>query len=190
MDILKQRIASEGQILPGNIIKVDSFLNHKIDVTMLNTIGQAFYERFKDLQIDKIITIEASGIAIAVITAQYFNVPVIFAKKGEAKAMLDQVYATKIHSYTKDTTVQINIAQAYLLKDEQILILDDFLAHGEAVNGLIDLISQAKAKIAGIGIVIEKGFQDGGSSLRAQGHRLESLVIIDGFDETGFNFRE
>lgn len=120
MDILKQRIKSDGLVLPGDIIKVDRFLNHQIDVALLNAIGKAFYERFKDLQIDKIITIEASGIAIAVITAQYFNVPVIFAKKGSSKTMVDQVYSTKIHSYTKDKTVQIRIAQSVLHQDERI----------------------------------------------------------------------
>ena len=189
MKILKERILSEGIVLPGNIIKVDGFLNHQIDVELLNELGQAFYGRFKDIKIDKILTIEASGIAIAVIAAQYFKVPVLFAKKSESKLTTDQQWVTSIHSYTKDKTSRVQVSKSYLKENEVILIIDDFLANGEAAFGLIDLITQAKAKVGGIGIVIEKGFQEGGKRLRDQGYRLESLAIIESLDEKGIIFR-
>jgi len=189
MKILKERILAEGQVFSGNIIKVDSFLNHQIDVQLLNEIGKAFYDRFKDHHVDKILTIEASGIAIAVIAAQYFKVPVVFAKKSESKLTTGLHYVTSIHSYTKDKTSRVQVAQSYLKEGENVLILDDFLANGEASLGLIDLITQAKAKVAGIGIVIEKGFQEGGIRLRALGYPVESLAIIDRVDENGIHFR-
>jgi len=189
MKTLKERILSEGLVLSGNILKVDGFLNHQIDVELLNEIGKTFYERFKDLKIDKILTIEASGIAIAVIAAQYFKVPVVFAKKNESLLNSDQQWVTSIHSYTKNKTARVQVSKSYLKDNEAILILDDFLANGEAAFGLIDLITQAKAKVAGIGIVIEKGFQEGGKLLRAQGYRLESLAIIENLDEKGIKFR-
>jgi len=189
MKVLKDKILAEGRVFPGNIIKVDSFLNHQIDVGLLNEIGQAFYDRFKSKKIDKILTIEASGIAIAVIAAQYFNVPVVFAKKSESKTTQGQQYVTSIHSYTKDKTSRVQVSKDYLRAKEQVLILDDFLANGEAALGLIDLIHQAKAEVAGVGVVIEKGFQEGGVRLRALGIDLESLAIIDKMDENGLNFR-
>jgi len=188
MEILKQRIINEGMIVSRNIIKVDGFLNHQIDVDLLNEIGKIFFERFKDVKVDKILTIEASGIAIAVIAAQYFNVPVVFAKKSESKTMTGKTYSTMIHSYTKETDTKVQVAQAFLKEHEQVLILDDFLAQGEATLGLIDLIQQAHASIVGIGIVIEKGFQEGGHRLRALGYRVESLVIIESMDEKGIVF--
>jgi xanthine phosphoribosyltransferase len=189
MDKLKEKILKEGIVYPGNIIKVDGFLNHQIDVELLNEIGKAFYDRFKDTKIDKILTIEASGIAIAVISAQYFKVPVVFAKKSESKLTLDQQWTTSIHSYTKDKTSRVQVSKSYLKENESILIIDDFLANGEAAFGLMDLITQAKAHIAGIGIVIEKGFQEGGKRLRAENIHLESLAIIESMDEKGIIFR-
>jgi xanthine phosphoribosyltransferase len=189
MDKLKERILKEGIVFQGNIIKVDGFLNHQIDVELLNEIGKAFYERFKDIKIDKILTIEASGIAIAVITAQYFKVPVVFAKKSESKLTSDHQWVTSIHSYTKDKTSRVQVSQSYLKENEAVLIIDDFLANGEAAFGLMDLIKQAKAHTAGIGIVIEKGFQDGGKRLRDQKIHLESLAIIESMDEKGIIFR-
>jgi len=189
MQTLKDKILSEGKVFPGNIIKVDSFLNHQIDVELLNQIGQAFYTRFKDQNIDRILTVEASGIAIAVIAAQYFKVPVVFAKKSESKITTGEQYVTLIHSYTKDKTSRVQIAKTYLKEGENVLILDDFLANGEACFGLIDLITQANAKVAGIGIVIEKGFQEGGARLRALGVPLESLAVIESLAEDTIIFR-
>lgn len=188
MKTLIDKIKSEGQVYPGNILKVDSFLNHQIDVELLKAIGEAFFQRFKHTPIDKILTIEASGIAIAVIAAQYFKVPVVFAKKGEVKHHL--VYSTLIHSYTKNKTSIVQVNKNFLKENERILIIDDFLAKGEAVYGLIDLVNQAKAQVVGIGIVIEKGFQEGGARLRSQGYHLESLAIIDSMDQKGVQFRE
>lgn len=188
MKTLKDRIRSEGKVYPGNILKVDSFLNHQIDVELLKLIGKTFFERFSNIKVDKILTIEASGIAIAVIAAQYFKVPVVFAKKGDVKHHL--VYSTLIHSYTKNKTSIVQVNKSYLRENEQILILDDFLAKGEAVYGLIDLVHQAKAQVIGIGIVIEKGFQEGGATLRDKGYRLESLAIIESMDQKGIHFRE
>ncbi len=188
MKTLKEKILSEGKVYPGNILKVDSFLNHQIDVELLNEIGATFYERFGGSKVDKILTIEASGIAIAVIAAQYFKVPVVFAKKGEVKHHL--VYSTLIHSYTKNKTSIVQVNKSFIHENERILIIDDFLAKGEAVNGLIDLVHQAHAEVVGIGIVIEKGFQEGGASLREKGYLLESLAIIESMDQKGICFRE
>lgn len=189
MQLLQEKIQREGKILHGTILKVDSFLNHQIDVGLLNEIGSVFYERFKDQRVDKILTIEASGIAIAVIAAQYFKVPVVFAKKSESKLTTDDQVVTMIHSYTKDKTSRVQVAKAYLKEGERVLILDDFLANGEAALGLIELITQAKAQLVGVGIVIEKGFQPGGAKLRAQGIRLESLAIIDSMADNTVKFR-
>ena len=189
MKILQDRIVQEGKILHGTLLKVDSFLNHQIDVQLLNAIGATFYERFKDEKVDKILTIEASGIAIAVIAAQYFKVPVVFAKKSESKITTDDQVVTMIHSYTKDKTSRVQVAKAYLTEGERVLILDDFLANGEAAFGLIELIKQAKAQLVGVGIVIEKGFQPGGAKLRAQGIHLESLAIIDSMADNSVKFR-
>lgn len=189
MKVLKDKILAEGRVFPGNIIKVDSFLNHQIDVGLLNEIGKAFYDHFKTKKIDKILTIEASGIAIAVIAAQYFTVPVVFAKKSESKTTLGHQYVTSIHSYTKDKTSRVQVSKDYLNAGERVLILDDFLANGEASLGLIDLIHQASAEVAGVGVVIEKGFQEGGARLRALGIDLQSLAIIDKMDENGLKFR-
>lgn len=189
MKLLQDRIIQEGKILHGTILKVDGFLNHQIDVELLNAIGVAFFERFKDEKVDKILTIEASGIAIAVIAAQYFKVPVVFAKKSESKITTDDQVVTLIHSYTKDKTSRVQVAKAYLAEGERVLILDDFLANGEAAFGLIELIKQAKAHLVGVGIVIEKGFQPGGAKLRAQGIHLESLAIIDSMANNTVKFR-
>lgn len=189
MKLLQDKIRREGKILHGTILKVDSFLNHQIDVELLNKIGEAFFDRFKDVKVDKILTIEASGIAIAVIAAQYFKVPVVFAKKSESKLTTDDQVVTMIHSYTKDKTSRVQVAKAYLKEGERVLILDDFLANGEAALGLIDLIHQAKAHLVGVGIVIEKGFQPGGAKLRAQGIRLESLAIIESMADNTIIFR-
>ncbi len=189
MELLKQRIIKDGDIREGNIIKVDSFLNHQIDIDLLNEIGKEFKIRFVDEKIDKILTIEASGIAIAVIAAQYFNVPVVFAKKTESKNLDKDTYESDVYSYTKAKTYTIRISKKYLNKGENILIIDDFLAKGKAAQGLIDIIEEAQCNLSGIGIVIEKAFQDGGEDIRKRGIKLESLAIAEDIKEGEITFR-
>lgn len=183
METLKQRILTEGRVIGSNILKVDSFLNHQIDVSLLNDIGLEFKNRFKDDKITKILTVEASGIAIACMAAQHFGVPVVFAKKTEAANQDAEVYQSEVYSFTRQKTYQIRISKKYLTTADHVLILDDFLAAGKAVNGLIDIVTQAGASLAGVGIVIEKGFQQGGRDLRARGVRLESLAIVNGMED-------
>jgi xanthine phosphoribosyltransferase len=183
VQLLKERILKEGRILEGNILKVDSFLNHKIDVELLNEIGKEFKKRFHDKNVTKILTIEASGIAIAVIAAQYFNVPVVFAKKTESKNLDKEVYEGSVYSYTKAKQYKIRVSKKYISKEDNILIIDDFLANGQAILGLKEIIDGAGANLAGVGIVIEKGFQTGGGLLREAGINIESLAIIDSLEE-------
>jgi xanthine phosphoribosyltransferase len=183
VQLLKERILKEGRILEGNILKVDSFLNHKIDVELLNEIGKEFKKRFHDKNVTKILTIEASGIAIAVIAAQYFNVPVVFAKKTESKNLDKEVYEGSVYSYTKAKQYKIRVSKKYISKEDNILIIDDFLAKGQAILGLKEIIDSAGANLAGVGIVIEKGFQTGGGLLREAGINIESLAIIDSLEE-------
>lgn len=189
MELLKQRMIKDGDIRTGNIIKVDSFLNHQIDIDLLNEIGKEFKSRFAEIKIDKILTVEASGIAIAVIAAQYFNVPVVFAKKTESKNLDKDTYKSDVYSYTKDKTYTIRVSKRYLNKGENILIVDDFLAKGKAAQGLIDIIEKAKCNVSGIGIVIEKGFQNGGGEIREKGIKLESLAIVDSIKNGEIIFR-
>ncbi|WMM25381.1 xanthine phosphoribosyltransferase [Tissierella sp. MB52-C2] len=189
MELLKQRINKDGDIKEGNIVKVDSFLNHQIDVDLLNEIGKEFKSRFSSEKIDKILTIEASGIAIAVVASQYFNVPVVFAKKTDSKNLDQDTYESNVYSYTKDKTYTIRVSKKYLNKGENILIVDDFLAKGKAAEGLIDIIKQSNCNLAGVGIVIEKGFQNGGKNLRDQGIKLESLAIVDSIENDKIIFR-
>lgn len=189
MELLKQRIINDGSFLNENIIKVDSFLNHQIDVEMLNEIGKEFQNRFKLEKVDKILTIEASGIAIAVIAAQYFHVPVVFAKKTESKNLDKDTYESQVYSYTKGKSYTIRVSKRYLNEGENILIVDDFLANGKAAEGLVDIINKAKCNVAGIGIVIEKGFQDGGRNIREQGIKLESLAIVESVKDGEIKFR-
>ncbi len=179
MELLKQRILKDGTLENGNILKVDSFLNHQIDVELLNEVGKEFKRRFSAEKIDKILTIETSGIAIAAITAQYFNVPVVFARKTDSKNMDRDVYESSVYSYTKDRNYNIRVSKQYLNEGENILLIDDFLARGKAMEGLIDILDQARCNLAGIGIVIEKGFQEGGKLLREKGVKVESLAIIE-----------
>ncbi len=178
MQKLKEKIISEGQVQGSNILKVDNFLNHQLDVEFLNEIGREFARRFIDQDISKILTIEASGIAVAAITAQYFKVPVVFAKKTESKNLDQTVYKTEVFSFTKDKTYQIMVSSKYLDKPDRVLIIDDFLANGRAALGLKDIVEQAGANLVGIGVVIEKGFQPGGKILRESGIKVESLAII------------
>lgn len=182
MNFLKERIQRDGIIKPGNVLKVDCFLNHQIDVAFLKQIGQEFKRRFADVKIDRIMTIEASGIGLACITALYFDVPVVYAKKTNAVAANDELYTAEVKSYTHNCTNTIIVSRKYLPADENILIIDDFLANGCALQGLISIVRQAGANVAGIGIVIEKGFQMGGTIIRNLGYRLESLAVVESMD--------
>lgn len=189
MELLEQRILQNGQVRPGNILKVDSFLNHQLNIELLDAIGAEFYRLFGDAGVTRILTIEASGIAIACMAARYFKVPVVFAKKAKSKNIDGAVYISSVHSYTYGRDYDITLAARFLSKDDRVLILDDFLANGKAVNGLLDICAQAGAAVAGIGICIEKGFQPGGDALRAAGYRLESLAIVDSMSDDSLTFR-
>lgn len=192
MKALEDRIRKDGIVKPGNVLKVDSFLNHQMDVNLFAQMGEEWKRLFADQKIDKILTIEASGIGIACVVAQHFGVPVVFAKKAQSVNIDGEVYATKVESFTKKRVYDVIVSKKYLKPSEKILIIDDFLANGCAVAGLIDLIQNAGAEVVGVGIAIEKGFQVGGKNIREQGIRLESLAIVDSMnDETGeIVFRE
>ena len=192
MKALEDRIRKDGIVKPGNVLKVDSFLNHQMDVNLFAQIGEEWKRLFSDQKIHKIITIEASGIGIACVVAQHFGVPVVFAKKAQSVNIDGDVYATKVESFTKKRVYDVIVSKKYLKPGEKILIIDDFLANGCAVAGLIDLIQNAGAEVVGVGIAIEKGFQVGGKNIREQGIRLESLAIVESMnDETGeIVFRE
>lgn len=185
MQLLEERILKDGKVFPGNVLKVDSFLNHQVDVELINEIGKEFYRLFKDCGVNKIFTIEASGIGIACITAQYFHVPVVFAKKTLGKNIAADVYSTPIKSFTHGKTYDVIVSQEFLNKDDRILIIDDFLAQGCALNGLIEMIKSAGAQIVGAGIVIEKAFQQGGDLIRSEGVRVESLARIESMTDDG-----
>lgn len=183
MELLKERIRKDGKIKEGNVLKVDSFLNHQMDVKLFHEMGLEFKKRFANEEINKILTIEASGIGIACIVAEVFDVPVVFAKKSQTKNIAGDVYTTKVESYTHGRVYDIIVSKEYLGKDDKVLIIDDFLANGKALEGLIDLVQGAGAKVAGAGIVIEKGFQPGGKFIRDRGVHLESLAIVESMDE-------
>lgn len=189
MELLKEKILKEGRVEEGNILKVDSFLNHQLDIELLNEIGKEFKKRFKNENITKILTIETSGIAVGAITAQYFNVPVLFARKTESKNLDNETYESNVYSYTKEKNYKIRVAERYLNENDRVLLIDDFLANGKALLGLIDIIKQAKATLVGAGIVIEKGFQHGGDNLRNNGIRIDSLAIIDSLEDGKIVFR-
>lgn len=182
MEIIEQEIQKRGKVLPGNVLKVNSFLNHQLDPYLLNIMAGEWTKLFKNDNITKIVTIEALGIALAILTGLKLNVPVVFAKKSNSKNIGD-VYKSKIHSYTRDQDFDIQIEKQFIYKDDIVLIIDDFLANGSATLGMIDIINQAGAKLAGVGIAIEKGFQNGGEILRDKGVRVESLAIISSMDE-------
>lgn len=189
MEALKTAILEKGQVVGDDILKVDTFLNHQLDVSLLNAIGKEFKRRFDDKEITKILTIEASGIAIAIIAAQYFNVPVVFAKKVASKNLDENTYETDVFSFTKAKNYKVRVSKKFIDPSDKILVLDDFLAQGRAALGLKDIVLQAGAELSGIGIVIEKGFQEGGQVLREQGNRVESLAIIDSFENGAPVFR-
>ena len=179
MELLKKRIQKDGIVKEGNVLKVDQFLNHQMDIELLNEIGKEFKRRFADKKVDKILTIESSGIGIACIAAQYFHVPVVFAKKSQSVNLDGESFITKIESFTHKKTYDVIVSKKYLKKGEHILIIDDFMANGCAVNGLLDILEDAGAIVEGVGIVIEKGFQDGGKSIRKRGIQVESLAIVE-----------
>ena len=182
MKLLEERIRKDGIVREGNILKVDSFLNHQIDVDLLNEMGKELKRLYEGERIDKILTIEASGIAIAVIAAQYFGAKVLFAKKAQTKNIDGSVYTTKVQSFTHGKVYDVILSRKFLSEGDRVLIVDDFLANGCALEGLIDIVEQAGAELVGVGIAIEKGFQDGGKNLRRKGYRIESLAIIESMD--------
>ncbi|MGN0533706.1 MAG: xanthine phosphoribosyltransferase [Eubacterium sp.] len=182
MDLLKQKILSEGEVYEGNILKVDGFLNHRIDIPFLKEVGREFHRLFKDEGINKILTIEASGIAIGAMVAQEFQCPLVFAKKTKTKNIAGDIYTSKVESFTHGTTYDILVSKRFLDENDKVLIVDDFLAVGNALNGLIELVNKSGAQLAGCGVVIEKGFQHGGDKLRSQGIKVESLAIVEKMD--------
>ena len=190
MEKLKKMIIERGEIREGNILKVDSFLNHQLDADFLYEIGEELYRLFKDQGITKILTIEVSGIAIAIMAALIFKVPVVFAKKTESLNLDKDVFVGQVHSYTKNKDYNIMISKKYLDEDDKLLIIDDFLAEGSAVRGLIEVANQSGALVKGIGIAIEKGFQKGGECLRNEGYNLKSLAIVDEMKDGKIIFRK
>lgn len=182
MKLLEDRIRRDGIVKEGNVLKVDSFLNHQMDVELFGQMGEEWKRLFAGQNITKILTIEASGIGIACIVAQHFHVPVVFAKKAQSVNIDGEVYSSKVESFTKKRVYDVIVSKKFLNENDNVLIIDDFLANGCAVNGLIKLITDAGASIAGVGIAVEKGFQQGGDLIRKQGIHLESLAIVESMD--------
>ena len=184
MQLLKDRIRKDGKIKEGNVLKVDSFLNHQMDVKLFHEeIGKEFKRRFADEEITKILTIEASGIGIACVAAEVFDVPVVFAKKTQTKNIAGDVYTTKVESFTHGRVYDIIVSKEFLGKGDKVLLIDDFLANGKALEGLAELVTKSGAELVGAGVVIEKGFQVGGDIIRSKGIHLESLAIVESMDE-------
>lgn len=192
MNFLEERIVKEGIVKEGNVLKVDSFLNHQMDIELFDQMGAEFKKRFADRPINKILTIEASGIGIACVVAQHFGVPVVFAKKTKSINIEGEMYTAEVESFTHKCKNQVIVAKKFLSEDDHVLIIDDFLANGCALQGLIQIVKAAGGTVEGIGIAIEKGFQSGGTVIRNLGYHLESLAIVDGMDaSTGeITFRE
>ncbi len=191
MKLLEERIRRDGKIGAGNVLKVDGFLNHQMDVPFLCTLGQEFYRLYKDAGITKILTIEASGIGIAALTAQYFGVPVLFAKKTPTNNISGDIYTAEVYSYTHERNYTIYVSKDFLLPGDRVLVIDDFLAKGSALFALLELIRSAGAEVVGAGIAIEKAYQDGGAKVRATGLRVESLARIASMSvEDGVKFVE
>lgn len=189
MKLLEEKIANEGISLGTDILKVDMFLNHQIDVNLLDEMGKEFFRLFKDCGATKVVTIESSGIGIAVFTAKYFNLPALFAKKATHKNVGNEVYSAKCYSFTHGKEYNMNVSKKYLDSSDKVLIIDDFMAGGNACNALIDIINQAGAEVVGIGIAIEKGFQPGGKALRDKGYKVRSLAIVESMDDGKITFR-
>lgn len=190
MQLLKERILKDGIVKPGNVLKVDSFLNHQMDIALINEIGKEFKARFSDRPINKILTIEASGIGIACIAAQYFNAPVVFAKKAQSINLDGEMYTTKVESFTHKKVYDVILSKKFLGPKDHVLLIDDFLANGCALLGLIDIVNKSGAVLEGAGIVIEKGFQTGGQTIRDMGIHLESLAVIDSMTNDSLTFRD
>ena len=192
MNFLEERIVKDGVVKEGNILKVDSFLNHQMDINLFDQMGEEFKRRFADKPINKIVTIEASGIGIACIVARHFGVPVVFAKKTQSVNIDGEVYVAEVESFTHKCKNQVIVSKKFLGPDDHVLVIDDFLANGCALQGLISIVAQAGGTVEGIGIAVEKGFQQGGRIIRNLGYQLESLAIVEGMDaETGeVHFRE
>lgn len=184
MELLKERIRQDGVLRPGNVLKVDNFINHQMDIKLMNEIGKEFKRRFADKKIDKILTIEASGIGIAAIVAQYFDCNMVFAKKSQSINLDGTMLHSRVESFTHKKVYDVIVASRFIEPGENILVIDDFLANGCAAQGLCDIIESAHANVVGIGIVIEKGFQVGGKLLRERGYDVQSLAIVEGMDAT------
>lgn len=188
--LLQQRIKAEGRVLPGNIIKVDGFMNHRVDMQLMQALAKEFVRRFAGEEITLVMTVEASGIALASAVAMELGVPLLFAKKAKSDNIEGGLYKSDIMSYTYKKKVTLIVSRQWLTGADKVLVIDDFLAHGEALRGLCEIISQSEAQLVGLGIAVEKGFQDGGEKLRASGKRLESLAIIESASpEEGIRFR-
>ena len=186
MELLEERIRRDGVVKSEGVLKVDGFLNHQMDINLFNEMGKELKRLFADAPINKILTIEASGIGIAAVVAQHFNVPVVFAKKSQSINLDGDVYSTKIQSFTHQRIYDVIVSKKFLNADDHVLLIDDFLANGCALNGLIDLVEEAGATVEGVGIAVEKGFQPGGDDLRSRGYHLESLAIVQSMNpETG-----
>lgn len=190
MQLLQDRIRKEGRVLPGNIIKVDGFLNHRIDTKLLREMAKEFGRLFDLEGLTAVLTVEASGIALATMCAYEYDVPLIFAKKAKSDNIEGGLYQSEIYSYTYKKKVTLLVSSQWLKKGDKVLIVDDFLANGEAMRGLVEIVNEAEAELIGIGIAVEKGFQPGGAKLREAGYNVHSLAIIDKADETGIYFRE
>lgn len=190
MEALEQRIIREGRILPGSIVKVDGFLNHCVDTAFLGEIADEFAKYFDVTKATKILTAEASGIALAAVCSYKYGIPMVFAKKAKSDNIEGGLYKSEVHSYTYNKQVTLICAKDWINEDDKVLIIDDFMARGEAMHGLLEIVKQAGAELVGIGVAVEKGFQGGGDALRAAGYPMKSLAIIDAADEnTGFVFR-
>lgn len=189
MELLEERIRRDGVVKAGNVLKVDSFLNHQVDVALLEEMGREFHRLFGHKPITKILTIEASGIAIACVAAQYFGVPVVFAKKSQSINLDGESFSVKIESFTHQRVYDVIVSKKYLSPEDHVLVIDDFLARGKALEGLLGIIEAAGATMEGIGIAVEKGFQGGGDALRARGFHLESLAIVEHMDEKSGEIR-
>lgn len=187
---MEDKILSEGKVLPGDILKVDCFLNHRIDVPFLLEMGKEIARLYIDIPVNKILTIETSGIPIAFAAAQYMNVPVVFVKKNKSGNISDDVYSSRVASFTRKNVYDAVVSKEFLNSEDKVLVIDDFLAKGNALTGLIDIINQAGATLSGCAIAIEKGFQGGGDELRAKGVRVDSLAIIDSMTENSLSFRK
>ncbi|MFC5732994.1 xanthine phosphoribosyltransferase [Cytobacillus gottheilii] len=189
MERLKAKIEAEGKVLSSSVLKVDSFLNHQVDPHLMMDIGKEFASRFKDAGITKILTIESSGIAPSVMAGLHLNVPIVFARKKKSLTLTEDLITSSVYSFTKQETNEISVSKKFLQSNDTVLIIDDFLANGQAAEGLVEIVKKANAAVAGVGIVIEKGFQGGGKLLREAGIRIESLAIIESLENGEVTFR-